>query len=195
MKNRTVYFLVLTAVIAAAFFVPAAAAPRRDFVNEEEAEFIREHQEIDMRIEVLTKFIERRLAALGISGHTWSPPKKNAELWGEEPKGTKLELLYDIKRILQKAIDDIDDIASRDSTSIEGNEKTGKLFPKAVRSLSSAATRYKSIFDSELAKTRAEKERGVLMDSEELCDQIIEAAAGLPAEVKEDKKKKKPDNR
>lgn len=184
----------MVVAFAAAFFVPDVYAQRRDFVTEAEAELIREYQEIDKRIEVLTKFIDRRFAAAGIPGHTWVPPKKNVELWGEEPKGTRLELLYDVKRILQKAIDDIDDIASREKTAIEGNEKTGKLFPKSVRNLSAAAARYKPIFEAEISKTKVEKERGVMLDSIDLCDQIMEAAAGLPAEAPDERKKKKSDN-
>lgn len=173
------------------FISPDASAQRRDFVTEAESELIREHQEIDMRIEVMTKFIDRRLAAAGIPGSAWTPPKKNADLWGEEPKGTKLELLSDVKRLLQKAIDDIDDIASRTTTAIEGNEVTGKLFPKAVRNLSAACERYKTIFQAELEKSTDQKQRGLLMDSVEFCNQITEAAADLPAEIKEEKKKKK----
>ena len=185
----------LLALVAALFLLccvsTTASAQRRDFVSDQEAELIRENQEIDRRIEVLTKFIDRRLAAAGIAGNQWKP-QKEAELWGEEPKGTRLDLLYDTKRILQKAVDDIDDIASREGAAIEGNEKTGKLFPKAVRNLSSAATRFKPIFQAELAKATNEKEKGLLFDSIELCDQIIEAAANLPKEpTKEEKKKSK----
>jgi hypothetical protein len=191
MRHRSSLFFILAVSILSLFALPADAQ-RRDFVTEPESELIREFQEIDLRIEALTKFIDRRLAAAGIPGSTWTPPKKNAELWGEEPKGTKLELLFDIKRILQKAIDDIDDIASRATTAIEGNETTGKLFPKAVRSLSAAAIRYKPIFRAEIEKTKIDKEKGVLLDSIEFCDQIIEAAANLPPEPsKEEKKKKK----
>lgn len=165
-------------------------AQRRDFLTDAEAELVREHQEVDMRIEVLTKFIDRRFAAANIGGHTWTPPKKNSEAWGEEPKGNRLELLSDIRRLLQKAIDDIDDIASRERSSIEGNEKSGKLFPKAVRNLAAAATRYKPIFERELKNVGSEAEKGVLLSSIEFCDQINEAATTLPAEVKTDKKKK-----
>ena len=172
-------------------FVSVAGAQRRDFVTEEEAELIREHQEIDMRIEVITKFIDRRLAAAGIAGHTWSAPKKNSEKWGAEPKGTRTELLSDVRRLLQKSIDDVDDIASRTSTAIEGNEATGKLFPKAVRNLAAAATRYKPILGTELSRSKDQSERGLLQQSIEFCDQIIEAAANLPAETKEEKKKSK----
>jgi hypothetical protein len=184
-------FAFAAALFALCSLATDARSQRRDFVNDQEAELIREYQEIDRRIEVLMKFIDRRLAAAGIPGHNWTVPK-NIELWGEEPKGARHELLYDVKRILQKAVDDIDDIASRETSAIEGNEKSGKLFPKAVRNLASGANRFKPIFQAELANTTNEKEKGVLYDSIELCDQIVEAAANLPKEpTKEEKKKTK----
>lgn len=189
LRSSLLCFLAVT--LLSVFAPQNAAAQRRDFVTEAESELIREHQEIDMRIEVITKFIDRRLLAAGIAGSIWALPKKNPEVWGEEPKGTRLELLSDVKRLLQKSIDDIDDIASRTTTAIEGNEPTGKLFPKAVRNLSDAAARYKPIFQAELEKATDQKQRGLLMDSIEFCNQIIEAAASLPAEIKEEKKKKK----
>ena len=180
---RCLIFLIVFATLFS-----AASAQRRDFVSDQEAELIREAQEIDVRIEMLTKFIDRRLAAAGIAGHAWTPPKKNAELWGAEPTGSRTELLSDVRRLLQKTIDDIDDIASRTSTAIEGNEVGGKLFPKAMRNLASAATRYKPIFQNELANTKTETDRGLLLQSVEMCDQIIEASAKVP--VEESKKKK-----
>lgn len=172
-------------LLAFAVLVTTAAAQRRDFVTEQEAEIIREAQEIDARIEALTKFIDRRLAAANMPGHTWTPPKKNSDRWGPEPTGSRSELLSDIKRILQKSIDDIDDIASRTSTAIEGNEVGGKLFPKAMRNLAAAATRYKPIFQAELGKTPSNTDRGLLIQSIEMCDQIIEASSKLPTEKKE----------
>lgn len=184
---RSAFFL-LTIV---SVFVSIAEGQRRDFVSDEEAELIREHQEIDMRIEVITKFIDRRLAAAGIPGHTWSAPSKNSEKWGAEPKGNRTELLSDVRRLLQKSIDDVDDIASRSTAAIEGNETGGKLFPKAVRNLAAAATRYRPILAAELSKSPNQTERGLLQQSIEFCDQIIEAAANLPAETKEEKKKSK----
>lgn len=177
-------------LIVLVFGVLSANSQRRDFVTDAEAELIREHQEVVMRIEVLTKFIDRRFAAANIGGHTWVLPKKNSEVWGEEPKGSRLELLSDIRRLLQKAIDDIDDIASREKSSIEGNEKSGVLFPKAVRNLDSAASRYKPIFEREIGNASSDAEKGILLASIEFCDQIAEAAATLPAEVSDKKKKK-----
>lgn len=176
------------AFVSLAVLVSVASGQRRDFVNDEEAELIREAQEIDLRMEVLTKFIDRRLAAAGIAGHAWSLPKKNGEKWGPEPSGTRTQLLADVRNLLQKTIDDIDDVASRESTSTEGNEVGGKLFPKAVRALASAATRYKPIFQGELGKSPTNSERGLLLQALEFCDQIIEASSKVPAE--EAKKKK-----
>lgn len=180
-------FTVLTLLSFVVLF-STAAGQRRDFVTEQEGELIREAQEIDVRIEVLTKFIDRRLAAANIAGHTWTPPKKNSEAWGAEPTGTRTQLLSDIRRLLQKAIDDIDDIASRTSTAIEGNEVGGKLFPKAVRNLAGAAARYKPIFEAELEKSPSNADRGLLIQSIEFCGQIVDAASNVPEE-----KKQKPD--
>jgi hypothetical protein len=175
-------------LLAFAVLVTSAAGQRRDFVTEQEAELIRDAQEVDARIEVLMKFVDRRLAAAGIAGHKWSMPKKNSETWGPEPEGTRSQLLSDIRRILQKSIDDIDDIASRTSTSTEGNEVGGRLFPKAMRNLIASATRFKPIFESELAKTKTESDRGLLIQSIEFCDQILEASSKVPEG--EPKKKK-----
>ena len=180
--------LTVLAFLSFAVLTSAAAGQRRDFVTEQEGELIREAQEIDLRIEALTKFIDRRLSAANIAGHTWTQPKKNSELWGPEPAGSRSELLSDIKRLLQKSIDDIDDIASRTSTAIEGNEVGGKLFPKAMRNLAAAASRYKPIFQAELEKSPSSTDRGLLIQSIEFCDQIVEAASQVPPE--ETKKKK-----
>lgn len=176
-------------LVAFAVLISTAAGQRRDFVTEEEAELIREAQEIDRRIDVLMKFIDRRLAAAGIAGHNWSLPKKNSELWGPEPTGSRSQLLNDIRRILQKSIDDIDDIASRQTAAIEGNEVGGKLFPKAMRHLIASATRFKPIFEAEIDRTQPEYERGLLIQSIEFCKQIIEASSKVPEEEKSKKKK------
>jgi len=176
------------ALLTFAVLTTTAAGQRRDYVTEHEAEIIREAQEVDLRIEALMKFIDRRLAAAGIAGHKWELPKKNSELWGPEPAGTRSQLLSDIRRTLQKAIDDIDDIASRSSTAIEGNEVGGKLFPKAMRNLIASATRFKPIFEAELAKTKTESDRGLIIQSIEFCDQILEASSKVPEEEKPKKK-------
>lgn len=175
------------ALVSLSLFAAVAQAQRRDFLTDAEIELVREHQEIDMRIDVLVKMIDRRFAALSIEAGGWKVPAKESAKWGPEPTGTRLELLFDIKRLLQKAIDDIDDIASHDKNALPENQMSGKLFPKAVRELAKSAVRFRPVFTAETAKTRDEKERGVMLDSIEFCDQIIEAAKSLPETEKKTK--------
>src|SRR2546421_7864948 len=94
----------LILVIGLSWVLSAAAhAQARDYLTDDEIELIRDAQQIDMRIDVLTHAIDRRFAALNINV---SPPaRKETADWGAPPTGTRLQLLYDIKRLLHKAID------------------------------------------------------------------------------------------
>src|SRR5690349_14570565 len=91
---------VFTAIFCIALFFPLAAdaQKRRDYLTEEEIELVRDAQEIDLRIMVLTKAIDRRFAVLN------NRTPKEKEEWGALPKGTRVELLIDIEKLLQKAI-------------------------------------------------------------------------------------------
>ena len=75
-------------------------------------------QEIDQRIDVLTHAIDRRFAVLKIEVGGPRIPQKESEKWGAAPQGTRLDLLLDIKHILQKAIDDIDTLYERPNSAI-----------------------------------------------------------------------------
>lgn len=172
------------------------ALAQRDYFTPEEVELIRDAQQIDRRIDILTHAIDRRFTALNIDVGATVILKKETEKWGELPRGTHAELLYDIKRILQKAIDDIDSLSERpDSLLIEPDEKKPKgfneLFPKAVRNLASAAKRYQPALKTELDKTQSGAEKGSLLDSIDSCDQIIASVAKLPAESSVKKKNDK----
>jgi hypothetical protein len=76
-----------------------ARAQKRDHLNEQEIELIRDFQEIDKRIEIFVKAAERRLLVLANPNATQK--KKEEEIWGPLPTGTKLELLTDYKRNLE----------------------------------------------------------------------------------------------
>lgn len=163
------------------------ASAQRDYFTDAEIELIRDAQQIDQRVNILTHAIDRRFGVLRINVSETS--KKPSGEWGELPTGTRLEMLADIKYILRKAIEDIDNLAERpDSFVVDQNEKKPKgyseLFPKAVRLLAASATRYRPIFKTELDKSTIEAEKGVLLDSIEMCDEIIAAVAKLPAVVK-----------
>ena len=159
----------------------SANAQKRDFMTEAESELIREAQEIDRRIDVLVKMIDRRFA---IMNNQTLKVEKNSEKWGEPPAGTRLELLSDINKLLQKAIDDIDDVAAHDRMD-------SKLFPKAMNNLADASNRYlpqlKAVYD----KTPDQKEKGLLIGATEFCNQIIEASSKVPKDLPKDEKKKK----
>jgi len=175
-------------ILALAF---TAFGQRRDYLSDSEIELVRDAQEIDQRVTVLTMAIDRRLTALDLAGVDKS--KKYGEKWGDAPTGSRLELLTDVKSLLQKAIDDIDDASSHESENAE-NKVSGTLFPKAVHVLADAAERYRPAFRSALDSSKDEKEKGIILASIDFCDQIIEASAKLPKETaKPDKKKRSKD--
>jgi hypothetical protein len=109
-----------------------AQTEKRDHLTEQEADLVREFQEIDKRTEVFIKAAERRLLVLTDPNATQK--KKEEETWGPLPKGTKLELLQDYKRILEEAEEKLDD----------WNNRGGKdnLLPKALNKFKDAATRH-----------------------------------------------------
>lgn len=178
--------LVLTFVAA----VPASAQ-RRDYMTEPEIELVRNNQDIDKRIEVLTKMMDRRFAAMGIEVGGWKQSQKDNEKWGDIRTGTRTELLYDVRQLLLKAIDDVDDVALHNENTLTQNKVEGELFPKAVRNLASAANRYLEPLRTTLTKTTDEKEKGLILSSIESCEAIIDSVKQLPAEVKPEKKKGK----
>ncbi len=193
-SNSFRYAAVLLALgVSIAAFSSPASAQRRDFVTEEEIEIIRDAQDIDTRIEVLSRMIDRRFAVLNIEVNGWKDARKPSDVWGELPKGTRIQLLSDIKKLLQKAVDDIDNLASNPNAAPirEKGDKRAKKDPErfgnAVRNLGSAAGRYLAPLKAELDKASNELEKGPILDSIDLCDQIIEAVGKLPAEVKKAK--------
>jgi hypothetical protein len=193
-SNPFRFVTILLAVVASLIALSSeASAQRRDFVTEEEIEIIRDAQDIDARIEALSRMIDRRFAVLNIEVNGWKDVRKQSDVWGELPKGTRLELLSDIKKLLQKSVDDIDNLASNpDAAPIrdKGDKRAKKdpeRFGNAVRYLATAAGRYLAPLKTELDKTTEEKEKGPILDAIDLCDQIIEAVGKLPPEVKKAK--------
>ncbi|MEQ1921891.1 MAG: hypothetical protein ABL952_05220 [Pyrinomonadaceae bacterium] len=198
MKSKSIvsYFCLLTFALLLLPF--AASAQNRDFLTAEEVEIIRDAQQIDDRMIVLVKTIDRRFTALNapVDAPVVGKVKKDDREWGPAPAGTRVELLFDIKRILQKAIDDIDNLAERpESMVIDPEEKPDKknpktfenLFPKAVRSLAAACGRYQPVLKAELDRSTDNAEKGLIIASGELCTDVIASVAKLPAVVKKEK--------
>lgn len=177
-------FLIFAGIIG--FFASVdSSAQKRDYLTENEIEIIRDAQDIDERITVLTQMIDRRFLALSVNVNGWKDAAKVSDKWGEVPKGTRIQLHSDIKSLLQKAVDDIDNLAAHpDSAPIreKGDKKAKKdkdRFPTAVRSLADAAARYLGPLKKELENSKAEIEKGPILDSIDLCEQIIEAVSKL----------------
>ncbi|MBS1792256.1 MAG: hypothetical protein JSS81_00295 [Acidobacteria bacterium] len=154
----------------------AADAQRRDYLTEDEIELVRDAQQIDLRIKVLARAVDRRIAVL--KNET---PKESKE-WGPLPQGTPAELYSDIDKLLEKAIDDIDDVAERSRDS--------RFFPKAVFKLSDSCREYIPQFKTFIDAVKNEKERGSLLGAIEKCDEVIEASTKVPREPEKNEKKK-----
>ena len=172
-------FLVL---VLAACSLSVSAAPQRDHLTELEVERVKEAQILDKRIEVFIKATDRRSMVLnGTQAANAKQLKKDAELWGELPSGSKSDLISDIARILDEAITNIDDVSSRDDRN--------PLIPKALRRLAQAVnnimTQVAPLKDQ--AKSDAEVASLELLNDD--AQQILEAAKKLPPEVETKKKK------
>ena len=189
MKSNNIGILpaVLILLLTVILLQPGSAnAQRRDYMTEAEIELVRDAQEIDRRIAVLTRAIDRRFAVLKID--VGAPPRKeDKEDWGDPPVGSRAELLLDIKKLLQKAIDDIDNVAAHPSSAppkTKEERHEAERFPKAMRNLAAAAARYLPAFRSELDNTSVELDKGPLLDSIDFCQQIVEASGKIPPDPK-----------
>ena len=176
----TLYVLALCFCLT--LFFPANAQ-RRDYLTDEEVELVRDNQQIDLRIGVLTKAIDRRFLVINNDASQAKQIAKDEEKWGELPKGSRPLLLWNIERILQKAIDDIDDVAAHTKTDSE-------FFPKAIFKLSDACQIYIPKLKTILDSSKDEKEKGSILGALDSCNQIIEASAKVPKETPKEKKKK-----
>lgn len=200
----TVFFLAPFFILTL-FFPGVSKAQSRDYLTDEEIELVRNSQEIDKRIDVLIKAIDRRMAVL--TNQNWQPSKKEADKWGELPSGSKSELLWDISRILQKAIDDIDDLVSRQGIDdkVLGSDRKDELddetsriiktnkknFAAAVHNLADASQRYLPTLENLLKTTTDKKEQGLIYGATESCNMIIEASAKVDKPESDKKKKNK----
>jgi hypothetical protein len=103
----------------------------RDHLTEEEADRVREAQILDMRMDVFIFAADRRLLVLNNPNAVQK--KKEEEIWGPLPKGTRLELITDIKKIYSEAMEKIDDASER--------SKSDPVLVKALDKLKKGALR------------------------------------------------------
>ena len=166
-------------IFAFFIFVPVSAQTR-DHLTNEEIELVRDVQTIDGRMEIYVKAIDRRLLVLNNDNTQARQVEKDSKKWGEFPTGSRLELLLDIKKILQEAIDKIDDVAAHDAKS--------ELIPYAVHILADGVRRFVPELEKLQATATEKREKGVIADSLEFSNQINEAAAKIAKPTKKRKK-------
>jgi len=186
--SRPLLMLILHSALMGGFFMVngSVTAQTRDHLTDQETELVRFYQELDKRIDVFIKAIDRRFAI--INGTTQPGGKKlvkDEPDWGELPKGTRAELLGDIAGILDEAITNLDDVSHRDPKN--------PLISRSLRKLTASTNGYLRQLAALKEQVKDPDEAAVIDRVADDAKQIIEVGTKLPAPAPEaDKKKKKP---
>ncbi len=165
-SQRSIFSALCMALISSFFVSAQAQTEKRDHLTDQEADLVREYQEIDKRVEVFIKAAERRLLVLADPNYTQK--KKEEETWGPLPKGTTLELLQDYKHILEEAEEKLDDWYSRGGTD--------KLLPKALNKFKEAATRHIPQLRALEPKLTDKREQRALAEAIEEAETVTKAS-------------------
>jgi len=178
--------MIVAALFAITILAPAATpAQTRDPLTDPETELIRFHQELDKRIEVFIKAIDRRFAIInGTAPASVKKTVKDEPDWGEAPKGTRTELLGDIAGILDEAITNIDDVSRRDEKN--------PLISRSLRKLTTSAEGYLKQLAVLRNQARDPDEAAAVDRVADNANQILDVGRKLPPPTPDDKKKKKP---
>jgi hypothetical protein len=164
-----------------------AQSNHRDHLSEQESEVVQNNQELDKRIDVFVKAVERRFAA--INGVTMNIPKKthkdgSVDDWGEPPKGTRAELIGDIAGLLDEAITNVDNVSLRDPKN--------PLIGPSVRKLAGAAKLFVPQLEAMRPNAKDADELAAIQHALENAQEIMDALKNVPAPVEDSNKKKKP---
>src|SRR5688572_32958152 len=90
--------LVLLAFVSVSFAAVATAQPR-DHLTDQETDLIRFHQQLDKRVDVFIKAMDRRFAIInGLEQAKTKKLDRDEPEWGDLPKGSRAQLLGDIDR-------------------------------------------------------------------------------------------------
>jgi acyl-CoA reductase-like NAD-dependent aldehyde dehydrogenase len=181
MITRTLLLLVVPFL-----FAPTATGQTRDHLTPQEVDLVKEAQVLDKRIDVFIKAADRRLLVLN-GGATAAANakqlKKDAALWGDLPTGSRAELVYDIAKILDEAITNIDDVSARD----ERNPLIAKSLRRLALAVNTIMEQLKPL--STTAKTDAEIASFEMLNED--AQSILEAANKLPPPEPDKKAKTK----
>lgn len=173
-------FLVMTVLSVGA----VASAQPRDHLTDKESELVRFHQQLDKRIEVFIRAIDRRFAIInGLAQVKLKKIDKGEPEWGDLPNASRAELLSDIAAILDEAITNIDDVSRRDEKN--------PLISRSLRKLTAASNGYVTQLNTLRNQAKADDELTAIERVLENAGQIIEVGSKLPA-ASTDTKKSKP---
>ncbi|HEY2964444.1 MAG TPA: hypothetical protein VGJ37_18640 [Pyrinomonadaceae bacterium] len=172
-------------------FAHNANAQQRDHLTPQEVDLVKEAQVLDKRIDVFIKAADRRILVLNGGAVAAAPAKtkqakKEAELWGELPTGSRAELVSDIARILDEAITNIDDVSARDERN--------PLIAKSLRRLAQATNTIIEQLKPLRVQAKSDAEIASFETLNEDAQSILEAANKLPPEVEKSDKKGKTKN-
>jgi hypothetical protein len=166
-----------TALLFTALLVtPAAAsAQQREHLTPEEIELVRDNQELDKRTDIFIRAAERRLLSVTNPEEAARQSAKDKEKWGEV-KGTRAQLFYDISKIFDEAVTNVDDAAQHNPDS--------PLLRKSLYKLSEAAGRVAPQLTRLRERAREEAEADQLDRAIQTAQEILEAAKqrGVSAE-------------
>jgi hypothetical protein len=159
----------LLALCACLCAAAPAAAQKREHLTPEEIELVRDNQELDARTKVFITAAERRLLAVTDPAGAAKNAPKEKEKWGEV-QGTRAQLFYDISKILEEAVVNVDDVAEHNAES--------PLLRKSLYMLSEATARMLP----QLSKLR----EGVQSEGEaDQLDRALETAREITDAAKE----------
>ena len=182
-SNQKILFGFLILLLTAYSSLLTVNAQRRDHLTEQEVELVRDAQQIDERMKVFVKAIDRRWLVINNDNSQAKQVEKDVNSWGELPTGTRAQLLKDIEKLLDEAISKIDDVASRDLKS--------DFFPISVHILADGANKFLPQLKVQLDKSTDEKEKGSILGAIEYCNEIIEASGKVKRETPKEIKKRK----
>ena len=181
MITRPLFLFLLLALF---FLASTATAQTRDHLTPQEVDLVKEAQVLDKRIEIFIKAANRRILVL--NGGTAAvantkQAKKEAELWGELPTGSRAELVSDIAKIFDEAITNIDDVSARDERN--------PLIAKSLRRLAQAVNTIMEQLKPLQANAKGDAEVASFEQLNEDAQSILEAATKLPPEVEKKSKR------
>jgi len=177
---------VFLSLLAATLLAMTVNAQRRDHLTAEEIELVRDIQDVDLRMEVFAYAIERRLWVLegkeNLTEEQLKRIEKDQKKWGDLPKGSRTDLISDIEKILDEAIDKLEDVFDR--------EPKNELIPYALYVIAD----YSEALIPKLA-TLADgneniREIGLIETAAGHCQNILEARENVARPTVKRKKKK-----